>query len=82
VYKSIAEGTGKYYGMYILGSEFAQLPFWIFVVLLLLTLCSSLMNGSYRTSTRKTVELAPRPADAQGIETLPLGAGEGPGVVS
>jgi hypothetical protein len=81
-YKAVADGLGWTYGTFIEGSDFRQLPFWSFAVLLLLSFCSWLMHGSYRGSTRKTVELTPRPADSQGIETLPLNPGDGPALGS
>jgi hypothetical protein len=81
-YKAVAEGTGWTYGTFLEGSDFRQLPFWSFVVLLLATFCSWLMHGSYRGSTRKTLDLTPRPGEAQGVETLPLHPGDAPGLGS
>jgi hypothetical protein len=82
IFEAIGKGAEWTHDTFLTGSEFKQLPFWTFAVLLLMTLCASAAQGGSWTRKRQTVDLAPRAAEPTGVETLPLSPGTGSGISS
>jgi hypothetical protein len=80
VYPTTAEWLGTAYAFLCDRTNQREFnpSFWVCIILLLFTGLSWVTHSGYRAATRKSIDLTPRAADAEAIETLPLSPNDRP----